>query len=270
VADDAGGAVADDWQLAGKAWSEHALDFAYLLEPFARPAYDAVLSRLLTASGMRLLDVACGSGYAAMMAAERGAEVAGIDASGRLVEIARGRVPAGDFRVGDMRVLPFDSNSFDVVSSFSGIFPGWEQAMDEAVRVMRPGGLFGLSGWGTPRKRQHLAYFMALVDISPPEHIHESMVGMAAGRPGIAERLLTDAGLKVLERGEVDVTSEWPDVATAVRAVTALGPSWPAIQQVGIAKFEEVMTAALTPVMDEQLGIRLASEFFWITARKPT
>lgn len=262
--------MADDWELAGKAWSEHALDFAYLFESFGRPAYEAVLGRLLTASGTRLLDVACGSGYAAMMAAERGAELAGIDASERLIEIARVRVPAGDFRVGDMRSLPFESGSFDTVTSFSGIFPGWEQAMDEAVRVMRPGGLFGMCGWGTPRKRQHLAYFMALVDISPAEHIQESMVGMAAGRPGVAEKLLTDAGLDVLERGVVDVTSEWPDVATAVRAVTSLGPSWPAVQQVGIAKFEEVMTAALTPVMDEQLGIRLASEFFWITARKPS
>jgi SAM-dependent methyltransferase len=219
---------------------------------------------------MRLLDVACGSGYAAMMAAERGADVSGIDASERLIQIAQGRVPAGNFRVGDMSTLPFDSNSFDMVVSFSGIFPGWEQAMDEAVRVLRPGGLFGLAGWGTPRKRQHLAYFMALVDISPAEHIQASMVGMAAGRPGVAEKLLTDAGLEVLERGEVDVTSEWPDVATAVRAVMALGPSWPAIQQVGSAKFREVMTAALTPMMDGQLGIRLTSEFFWITGRKPS
>jgi SAM-dependent methyltransferase len=74
-----------------------------------------------------------------------------------------------------MSTLPFESNSFDVVVRFSGIFPGWEQAMDEAVRVMRPGGLFGLAGWGTPRRREHLAYFMALVDISPAKHIQASM-----------------------------------------------------------------------------------------------
>jgi SAM-dependent methyltransferase len=168
-----------------------------------------------------------------------------------------------------MRTLPFDSASFDVVVSFNGIFPGWEQAMDEAVRVMRPGAMFGLTGWGTPRRRQHLAYFMALVDISPPEHIRESMVGMTAGQPGVMEKFLTDAGLQVLERGPVDVVSEWPDVPTAVQALRAQGPSWPAIQQVGLPKFDEVMTAALANVLDPQLGIRLTSEFFWITARKP-
>ena len=141
--------------------------------------------------------------------------------------------------------------------------------MDEAVRVLQPGGLVGLTGWGTPRSRQHLAYFMALVEISPPEHIEDSVVGMTAGRPGVMEKFLTDAGLEVLERGAVDVVSEWPDVATALRAVRALGPSWPAIQHVGIEKFDEVMTGALTPVLDPQLGIRLTSEFFWITGRKP-
>ena len=262
--------MAEGWRLAGRAWSEHARDVAYLFESFARPAYHEVFDQLGIETGVKLLDVACGGGYAALMAAERGASIAGIDASEGLIEVARTRVPAGDFRVGDMCDLPFDSAYFDCVTSFNGIFPGWEQAMEEAARTLRPGGLFGMTGWGSPRRRGHLAYFMALVDISPPEHIQDSMVGMSAGRPGVAEKLLTDAGLEVLARGSVDVTSEWPDVATAVRAVTGAGPSWPAIQQVGPAKFEEVMTTALSAVMDDRLGIRLTSEFFWITARKPS
>ena len=261
--------MAEGWRLAGRAWSEHARDVAYLFESFARPAYHEVFNQLGIENGVKLLDVACGGGYAAMMAAERGASVAGLDASEGLIEIARTRVPAGDFRVGDMCDLPFDSASFDCVTSFNGIFPGWEQAMEEAARTLRPGGLFGMTGWGSPRRRGHLAYFMALVDISPPEHIQDSMVGMSAGRPGVAEKLLTDAGLEVLARGSVDVTSEWPDIATAVQAVTAAGPSWPAIQQVGPAKFEEVMTTALGAALDDHLGIRLTSEFFWITARRP-
>jgi SAM-dependent methyltransferase len=217
--------MADDWQLAGRAWSERAPDVAYLLEPLARPEYQAAFDRLGVQAGDTLLDVACGRGYAAMMAAERGLIVSGIDASERQIDIARARVPGGDFRVGDMRALPFDSESFDFVSSFRGIIPGWEQAMDEAVRVLRPGGLVGLTGWGSPRRRQHLAYFMALVDISPPEHIEEAMVGMSAGRPGVSEKLLTDSGLEVLDRGLVDCVSEWPDVATALQALRAAGPS---------------------------------------------
>jgi SAM-dependent methyltransferase len=261
--------MAEGWQLAGQAWSERALDCAYLFEPFARPTYQAVFAQFGIQDGANLLDMACGSGYAAMMAAERGASVAGIDASAGLIEIARARVPTGDFRVGDMSDLPFASASVDFVTSFDAIFPGWEQALAEAVRVLRPGGLFGFTGWGSPRRREHLAYFMALVDISPPEHIQESMVGMAAGRPGVAEKLLTDAGLELLERDTVDCVSEWPDVPTAVRALTAVGASWPAIQQVGPPKFDEIMTNAMSAVMNDQVGIRLTSELFWITARKP-
>jgi SAM-dependent methyltransferase len=204
-----------------------------------------------------------------MMAAERGAIVTGLDASAGLLEVARARVPDADFRVGDMSELPFADGEFDVVMTISGIAAGLDRALAEAVRVLRPGGLLGLASWGSPRRREHLAYFMALVEISPREHIDDSMVMMATGRPGVAENMLTGAGMEVLERGEVNLTSEFPDVATAVRAFTAVGSSWPAIQQVGPAKFSEVMTAAIAAVADGKVGVRLSSEFFWLTGRKP-
>ena len=61
------------------------------------------------------------------MAADRGARIAGIDATGPLVEIARERVPDGDFRVGDMEDLPWDDESFDVVTGFNSFSsrPTW-------------------------------------------------------------------------------------------------------------------------------------------------
>ncbi len=60
-----------------------ALEWAYLFEPYARPASDVVFDRLDVGAGERLCDVACGSGLAANVAARRGASVAGLDASGR-------------------------------------------------------------------------------------------------------------------------------------------------------------------------------------------
>jgi ubiquinone/menaquinone biosynthesis C-methylase UbiE len=53
---------------------------------------------------------------AAQIAAERGAVVTGIDASSMLLEIARSRVPNGDFRVGDLEALPYSDGAFDVVT----------------------------------------------------------------------------------------------------------------------------------------------------------
>ncbi len=71
-----------------------------------------------------MLDIACGSGFAAYLASERGAAVSGIDASEGLVTIARARTPKGDFRVGDMFALPFPDASFDAATSFNGIWKG--------------------------------------------------------------------------------------------------------------------------------------------------
>src|SRR5215469_978265 len=114
---------------AGQAWGDRATDWAYLVEPYARGANDALFDRLGVGPGTRLLDIACGSGYAASVAAERGAVVAGLDASEALIAIARARTPDGDFRVGDMFGLPFPDDGFDVATSFNGIWKGCEGAL---------------------------------------------------------------------------------------------------------------------------------------------
>ena len=74
------------------------------------------------AKGDRLLDIACGAGLAVELAALRGAECAGIDASQRLIDIARDRSPNADLRVGDMHELPWADDTFDVATSFRGIW----------------------------------------------------------------------------------------------------------------------------------------------------
>ena len=90
--------------------------------------------------GDRLLDVACGAGLAIELASVRGADCAGIDASPRLVAVARDRSPAADIRVGDMHALPWDDGGFTVVTSFRGIWGTTPAAMEEVWRVLRPGG----------------------------------------------------------------------------------------------------------------------------------
>lgn len=76
-------------------------------------------------------------GYAAWVAAGRGALVAGLDASENLIQVARARAPDADFSVGDMFALPFPDGGFDVGTSFNGIWSGCEAALVEARRVLR-------------------------------------------------------------------------------------------------------------------------------------
>jgi SAM-dependent methyltransferase len=257
-----------DWQRAGAAWGSRAVDWAYLMEPYARPANDRLFDELDVGAGVRLLDVACGSGYAAWVAARRGALVAGLDASENLIQVARARTPDAEFTVGDMFALPFPDGGFDVVTSFNGIWSGCEAALVEARRVLRPGGRFGMTFWGSPKRLGLLPYFMTVAALSPPSHTEATISQGGTGRPGLAEAMIQESGLRVDCRGVVTVWAEWPDTDTAVRALNAAGPSWPALEHVGEQKFDEELRKALAPFEVDGVGIRLPSEFGYITGTR--
>ncbi len=257
------------WAESGRAWGERATDWAYLAEPYARRANDALFDRVGVGQGTRLVDIACGSGYAAGVAADRGAVVAGLDASEGLIAIARMRTPAGDFRVGDMFALPFADDTFDVATSFNGIWKGCEDALREARRVVRPGGLVGFSFWGAPKRLGLLPYFAALLDLSPPDHAAATLNQGDTGRPGVAEQMLSEAGLEVVDRGAAPAILEMPDLDLAVRALAAAGPAWPALQHAGYDRFADTVREALRPLYTEGLGVRIISEFGWIVGQVP-
>ena len=100
-----------------------------------------------------VLDVATGSGNAALAAARRGCEVVGIDYVPALLDRARRRRDAegldAQFVEGDAEALPFGDGQFDVVSSvFGAMFaPNQEQTAAELLRVTRSGGRIGLASW---------------------------------------------------------------------------------------------------------------------------
>lgn len=104
-------------------------------------------------AGQRVLDIACGSGNAALVAGRRDCDVTGIDYVPELIERARMRAATDgvdiDFRVGDAQALPFPDASFDVVLSVLGVMfaPDQEKAASELLRVCRPGGTIGLASW---------------------------------------------------------------------------------------------------------------------------
>jgi ubiquinone/menaquinone biosynthesis C-methylase UbiE len=258
------------WELAGEGWGHRAREWAYLVEPYARPANEKLFERLQVGDGVRLLDIACGSGFAAHLAAERGAIVSGLDAAEPLLAIARARTPTGDFRLGDMLDLPFDDESFDVATSFNGIWKGFEGALVEARRVLRPGGLFGMTFWGSPRRLGLLPFFMKVGEFSPPSHVAATVQQGDTGRPGVVEEMLASSGLELIERGRVEVVNEWPDLDTAAHAMAASGPAVPAIESIGYEAFVEQVATAWSGKEDPHVGVRITSEFGWVTARKPS
>jgi SAM-dependent methyltransferase len=111
---------------------------------------EELIEELDLRSTERVLDVATGSGNAALAAARRGVEVTGVDYVPALLERARRRADAEALEVtfvpGDAEALPFEDGAFDVTSSvFGAMFaPDHQRTADELARVTRPGGRIGL------------------------------------------------------------------------------------------------------------------------------
>jgi SAM-dependent methyltransferase len=122
--------------------------------------------------GERVVDVACGSGTAALAAARRGAGVTGVDYVPALLERGRERAAAErveiDWVVGDAEALPLEDGSFDVVlSTFGAMFaPDQARAAHELLRVARPGGRIGMSNW-TPDGLMG-EFFQTIAKHAPP------------------------------------------------------------------------------------------------------
>ena len=256
------------WETSGEAWGSRAADWAYLFEPYSRPANETVFDRCGVAPGTQLLDVGCGSGFALRIAADRGAVVAGLDASAALLMIAAARTPDADLRTGDMNDLPWAEGSFDVLTSFNAIWAGCEEAVAEAARVLRSGGTFAMTFWGSPRRLGLLPYFMTVAEHSPESHLAATLGQAETGRPGVAEEMVVSAGMQVTDRGAVQVSGEFPDIDLFTRAAAAAGPSFPAIEQIGEERFREALAAAFADAVEPGIGLRITSEFGWVTATK--
>jgi SAM-dependent methyltransferase len=118
-----------------------------------KPVAEHVVGRAEPRPGQRVLDLATGTGNAALLAARAGAEVTGLDGAPRLIEVARARAAAdgveASFVVGDLQALPFDDGDFEVVLSVFGLIfaPNPDRAFDEMMRVLGPGGRAIFSAW---------------------------------------------------------------------------------------------------------------------------
>ena len=119
------------------------------LEPAAR----VVVDHAAPAEGERVADVGCGTGNAALLAADRGARVTGVDPAARLLEVARGRAAEAGldatFAEGHAAAIPLEDGEAGLVLSVFGVIfaPEPPAAAAEMARVTAPGGRIVLSAW---------------------------------------------------------------------------------------------------------------------------
>jgi SAM-dependent methyltransferase len=228
-----------------------------LSEPANCREYVAVHHQLAVDRGDEVLDVACGSGLAIELARARGAACAGIDASERLVAVARDRNPGSDVRVGDMNRLPWDDDCFDVVTSFRGIWGTTLAAIDEAGRVLRPGGRLGITVWGHI-KASSGAWALSPFRLAAQPKVDNQAAMVALGRPGAGEQALTERGFTAVRRLDVPFVWEFSDADMYARALVSSGPAYEACQNVGEQEFHRVAVEAARE--RERAGLPLRAE----------
>ena len=131
-------------------WSAGDYDrFSRYMEGGAREFYE----RLQLAPGCRLLDVGCGSGQLALIAAKDGLDVTGVDIAANWVERAQARAQAegvpARFEVADAEALPYETASFDAVVSLIGAMfaPRPDLVANELLRVCTAGGTLAMANW---------------------------------------------------------------------------------------------------------------------------
>jgi SAM-dependent methyltransferase len=170
-----------------------------------RDIHQVVIERLDPQPGQRLLDVACGTGAVAELAAATGAEVVGVDIAPALIEQARDRAAQGgleiDYRVGDAEALELEDASFDLVASTCGVMfaPDHQAIAAELARVTKPGGRMALACWTPESGVAQLFAVMRPFQPAPPAGVGNQFDW---GREDYVRNLLGDSFELEFERGD--------------------------------------------------------------------
>jgi SAM-dependent methyltransferase len=137
-----------DAELEG--WDRKAGYWDDSLGPVTLGAINPLLDAVKAAPGVHILDIACGTGALAAAAAQRGAEITGMDFAPTMIAEAVRRHPGIDFRVGDAEAIPFPDASVDAVICSFGMLhmERPERVLAEFMRVLRPAvGRFAMTSW---------------------------------------------------------------------------------------------------------------------------
>lgn len=251
----------------GRLWGSRALDWARVQEGQCRAAYEAVFDALALDPGDRYCDVGCGAGLAALLASRRGLEVCGVDAADSLLDIARERVAAGDFRLGDLEELPFPDGTFDVVTGFNAFQFAADPvaALAEARRICKPSGRIVVLTWGNPQGMPAAALVGALKPLLPAP---------PPGAPGpfalsdesALRAFAASAGLTALAVSGVDCAWHYDDLETALRGLGSSGVAARAAEHTSVDAVDRAHEAALAPFRQDDGSYRVGASFRWLLA----
>ncbi|GAA1239571.1 hypothetical protein GCM10009665_32820 [Kitasatospora nipponensis] len=243
-----------------------ARDWAEIQERMLVPLYEAVHERLEVGPATSLLGLGCRSGLALLLAAARGAQVAGVEPREELRELARAR----GLRVGAVGAgpLPAPPTAHALVTVFdpSRLCADPRRTVREAARLTLPGGQVVLAGWGPPERCESAAVLEVARRRSGPRPAPDPF---ALSRPGALEELLATAGLRPAGSGRVSCPFAYPDLESAVRGLLSTGCYDAAIGYSGEVPVTKEVIEALHPFTHSDGTVRMTNVFRYLLADRP-
>lgn len=248
------------WGYKASRWAEQ--------ESRQAPIYAAIADHLELGPALRVLDVGCGSGVFLRVAGDRGATVSGLDAAESLIAIARERVPDADLRVGDLESLPYDDDSFDVVTGFNSFQFARDvtAAVGEARRVAKRGGRVVMQVWGRAERCELGALLGAIAPLLPGP-LPGPPSGGAYSDPGVLESIARNAGLEPETTGDVTCAFEYPDEGALVQIAGSAGMIVLAARTSGEQTVRDAIVGAMEPFKNADGSYRVENEWHYLIAR---
>ena len=245
------------------AWTAIASGYDEHVTPANMAIAEAVLQRAGLRPGVRVLDVAAGSGALSIPAARTGAAVLATDVSPAMVErLERRASDEGlsnlEARVMDGQALELADDTFDVAASQFGVmlFPDLPRGLAEMVRVTKPGGRVLLVTMGPPEDVEFLGFFLGAVEAAVPDFpglpTDPPPLPFQVADPGRLREELADAGLTDVRVETANHRLEFQSGPQMWSWVTSSNPIGAGM----VAELTEAQTATAQRALDDLLAER--------------
>lgn len=248
--------------IQAKLWGRAPKDWSTIQEETVKPAYEFALKALPVTSGLKLLDIGCGTGYFCKLASSEGINVTGFDATPEFINEAKERLPNNLFLIGDMEDLPFSDKSFDIVCGCNSFqyAENTNNALKEAKRVLKDNGKLVAMIWGNKEDCEAATYLKAIGSLLPPP---------PPGAPGpfalsenkLLENMLKELGFSKINSTDITTVWDYADTDTAMKGLMSAGPVTKAIENNTFEKVYNTLLAAIQPYIQSNKHVVYNNKF---------